>query len=267
MRRGEVLAIVQAGGQGSRMDVLTRERVKPALPFGGVHRLVDLALSSLVHSELVDVWVSVQYQVASIDDYLARGRPWSLDRNRGGFRRMVPQTGTGPSSEERFASGNADLLLKLQADIAVKGAEHVVVSSADHVFNMELAPVIEQHASRGSVATLVTAEATKKDAAANVAVLTGRGGVVRDIEVKVSRPSTGTVATEIFVYRTEPLLEALQQLRADLEDAGEGDETGVGHFGEHLLPRLIETRGGARRTDRRLLARPRPAAHLPPGPR
>ena len=104
MRRGEVLAIVQAGGQGSRMDVLTRERAKPALPFGGVHRLVDFALSSLVHSELVDVWVSVQYQVASIDDYLAGGRPWSLDRNRGGFRRMVPQTGTGPSSEEGFAS-------------------------------------------------------------------------------------------------------------------------------------------------------------------
>ena len=139
MRRGEVLAIVQAGGQGSRMDVLTRERAKPALPFGGVHRLVDFALSSLVHSELVDVWVSVQYQVASIDDYLAGGRPWSLDRNRGGFRRMVPQTGTGPTSEEGFASGNADLLLKLQADIAVQGAEHVIVCSADHVFNMDLA--------------------------------------------------------------------------------------------------------------------------------
>jgi glucose-1-phosphate adenylyltransferase len=240
MRRGEVLAIVQAGGQGSRMDVLTRERAKPALPFGGMHRLVDFALSSLLHSELVDVWVSVQYQVASIDDYLAGGRPWSLDRNRGGFRRMVPQTGTGPSSEEGFASGNADLLLKLQADIATQGADHVVVSSADHVFNMDLAPVVEQHVQRGSVATLVTAEVTKKEASDNVALLTGRGGVVRDVEVKVSRPSTGTVATEIFVYRTEPLLDALQQLRAELDDAAESDDTGVGDFGEHLLPRLIE---------------------------
>lgn len=241
MRRSEVLAIVQAGGQGSRMDVLTRERAKPALPFGGVHRLVDFALSSLLHSELVDVWVSVQHQVASIDDYLAGGRPWSMDRNRGGFRRMVPQTGTGPSSEEGFASGNADLLLKLRADIATQGADHVVVSSADHVFNMDLAPVIEQHVQRGSVATLVTAEVTKKEASDNVAVLTGRGGAVRDVEVKVSRPSTGTVATEIFVYRTEPLLDALQQLRAELDDAEEGDDTGIGDFGEHLLPRLIET--------------------------
>ena len=240
MRRGEVLAVVQAGGQGSRMDVLTRERAKPALPFGGVHRLVDFALSSLAHAELDDVWVSVQYQVASIDDYLAGGRPWSLDRNRGGFRRMVPQTGTGPTSEEGFASGNADLLLKLAADIEAHGAEHVVVTSADHVFNMDLRPVIEEHVARGSTATLVTAEVTKKDASDNVAVLTGRGGVVRDLEVKVARPSTGTVATEIFVYRTAPLLAALTALRAELDDHEEGDDSGLGDFGEHLLPRLID---------------------------
>ena len=81
---------MQAGGQGSRMDVLTRERAKPVLPYGGTHRLIDFVLSSLANSGLVDVWVSVEYQVASIDDYLSGGRPWSLDRNRGGFRRMVP---------------------------------------------------------------------------------------------------------------------------------------------------------------------------------
>lgn len=241
MRRGEVLAVVQAGGQGARMDVLTRERAKPALPFGGVHRLVDFALSSLVHSELEDVWVSVQYQVASIDDHLAGGRPWSLDRNRGGFRRMVPQTGTGPTSEKGFSSGNADLLLKLQADLAAHGAEHVVVTSADHVFAMDLRPVIEDHAARGSAATLVTAEVSRKEASDNVAVMTGRGGAVTGLEVKVARPRTGTVATEIFVYRTAALLEALTTLRAELDDMEPGDDSGLGDFGEHLLPRLIET--------------------------
>ena len=107
-RRGDVLALVQAGGQGSRMDVLTRERAKPVLPYAGTHRLIDFTLSSLAHSGLVDVWVSVEYQVASLDDYLSGGRPWSLDRNRGGFRRMVPQTGSGPATEDAFAHGNAD---------------------------------------------------------------------------------------------------------------------------------------------------------------
>jgi glucose-1-phosphate adenylyltransferase len=117
-----------------------------------------------------------------------------------------------------------------------------MVTSADHVFNMDLRPVIEEHASNGSTATLVTAEVTKKDASDNVAVLSGRGGVVRDLEVKVARPSTGTVATEIFVYRTAPLLDALTALRAELDDREDGDDdSGLGDFGEHLLPRLIET--------------------------
>ncbi len=90
-----MLAIVQAGGQGSRMDVLTRERAKPALPFAGTHRLIDFVLSSLVHSGISDVWVSVQYQAGSLDQHLAGGRPWDLDRLRGGFRRMVPEEGSG----------------------------------------------------------------------------------------------------------------------------------------------------------------------------
>ncbi|WP_256821650.1 sugar phosphate nucleotidyltransferase, partial [Dietzia sp. Die43] len=106
-----------AGGAGSRMDVLTRERAKPALPFGGVHRLIDFTLSALVHARLREVWVSVEYQVASIDEYLSGGRPWDLDRSRGGFRRMVPETGSGPATEDRFAYGNGDLLLRMSRDL------------------------------------------------------------------------------------------------------------------------------------------------------
>lgn len=245
-RRGEVLALVQAGGQGSRMDVLTRERAKPALPYGGVHRLIDFALSGLVHADLADVWVSLEYQVTSIDDYLSGGRPWSLDRNRGGFRRIVPQTGTGPATESGFAHGNGDLLLRMSADVAAFGARTLVVCSADHVFNMDLAPVIEEHVAAGRVATVLTSEVSKKDAADNVVVLAGGDGTVTGIEHKPSRPSAGTVATEIFVYDTEALLTTLQDLRRelageqDLEDAADGD-SGIGDFGEHLLPRLVET--------------------------
>lgn len=245
-RRGEVLALVQAGGQGSRMDVLTRERAKPALPYGGVHRLVDFALSGLVHADLADVWVSLEYQVTSIDDYLSGGRPWSLDRNRGGFRRIVPQTGTGPATESGFAFGNGDLLLRMSADIEAFGASTLVVCSADHVFNMDLAPVIEEHVAAGRTATVLTSEVTRKDASDNVVVLAGRGGRVTGIEHKPSKPSAGTVATEIFVYDTAALLGALHELRHELageqdpEDAAEGD-SGIGDFGEHLLPRLVES--------------------------
>ena len=244
-RRGEVLALVQAGGQGSRMDVLTRERAKPALPYGGVHRLIDFALSGLVHADLSDVWVSLEYQVTSIDEYLSGGRPWSLDRNRGGFRRIVPQTGTGPATESGFAHGNGDLLLRMSADLEAFGARTLVVCSADHVFNMDLAPVIEEHVAAGRSATVLTSEVSKKDASDNVVVLARRDGTVTGIEHKPSRPSGGTVATEIFVYDTAVLIETLHDLRAEL--AGEQDEadaeqgdSGIGDFGEHLLPRLVE---------------------------
>ena len=245
-RRGEVLALVQAGGRGSRMDVLTRERAKPALPYGGVHRLIDFALSGLVHADLSDVWVSLEYQVTSIDEYLSGGRPWSLDRNRGGFRRIVPQTGTGPATESGFAHGNGDLLLRMSADIEAFGARTLVVCSADHVFNMDLGPVVDEHVASGRVATVLTSEVTRKDAADNVVVLAKLDGTVTGIEHKPSRPSSGTVASEIFVYDTEALMAALYALRADLaggrdpQDAADGD-SGIGDFGEHLLPRLVDS--------------------------
>ncbi len=238
--RGGVLALVQAGGAGSRMDVLTRERAKPALPYAGVHRLVDFTLSSLVHAGLHRVWVSVEYQVASIDEYLAGGRPWDLDSSRGGFRRMVPQTGSGPATEDRFAHGNGDLLLRMARDLEASGARTLVVSSADHVFAADLAPVVAGHQESGVVATVLTSEVTKREASQNVTVTVAGDGRVTEVEEKPTRPSTGTVATEIFVYEVGPLLELLGTLRAELSGDAEGDDSGIGDFAEHLLPRLVD---------------------------
>lgn len=238
----DVLGLVQAGGSGGRMDVLTRERAKPALPYAGVHRLVDFPLSSLVHSGIADVWVSLEYQVASIDEYLSGGRPWDLDRTRGGFRRMVPQSGSGPATEDRFAHGNGDLLLRMARDLEASGASTLVVMSADSVFSVDLGPVLEEHRRAGLTATVLTSEVSKKEASSNVTVAAGRGGRITGVEVKPSRPSTGVVATEIFVYEVEPLLTTLRELRAELSGEAEGDDSGIGDFGEHLLPRLVEQR-------------------------
>jgi len=235
----DVLALVQAGGQGGRMDVLTRERAKPALPFGGVHRLVDFPLSSFVHAEVRDVWISVEYQVASIDEYLSGGRPWDLDSSRGGFRRMVPQTGSGPATEDKFAHGNGDLLLRLARDIESHGASTLVVSSSDHVFSAEFDSVIAGHRASGLVATVLTAEVSSREASANVTVIS-HDGLVTELEEKPEQPRTGTVLTELFVYEVEPLLATLGELRAELSGDAEGDDSGIGDFAEHLLPRLAE---------------------------
>ena len=222
------------------MDVLTRERAKPALPWGGVHRLIDFPLTSLVYGGFNDVWVSVEYQVASIDQYLSGGRPWDLDSNRGGFRRMVPQTGSGAPTEDAFAHGNGDLLLRMSRDIESHGAEHLLVCSADHVFAEDLGQVYADHVASGADATVVTAEVSRKEAAQNTVVLT-EGDRVTGVQDHVSRPDSGTVATEVFLYRVAPLLETLRDLRAELSgDADDEGDSGIGDAGEHLLPRLAD---------------------------
>jgi glucose-1-phosphate adenylyltransferase len=99
-----VLALLQAGGAGSRMDVLTRETPKPALPFAGAFRLIDVPLSNLRNSGLNDVWVSVQYLAQVLTDVMANGKPWDLDRHRGGFRVIMPEQAGPPSGRVSSAA-------------------------------------------------------------------------------------------------------------------------------------------------------------------
>ena len=241
-RRGEVLALVQAGGQGGRMDVLTRERAKPALPYGGVHRLVDFALSALVHADLVDVWVSLEYQVTSIDDYLSGGRPWSLDRNRGGFRRMVPQTGTGPATESGFAHGNGDLLLRMSADLEAFGAPTLVVCSADHVFNMDLGPG-HRRARRRRPGGHGAHHRGDQEGRLGQRRGAGRGATAPSPRSSTSRRARPAARSRPRSSSTTPrsCSRTLRELRAELAGDQEGDDSGLGDFGEHVLPRLVET--------------------------
>ena len=207
------LAIVQAGGAGSRMDVLTRERAKPALPFAGTHALLDFPLSSLVASNVTDVWVSVQYQSSTLVTYLAGGRPWDLDRTHGGFRRLTPEQGSGGPQDDGFSHGNADGLFRLRDQIAEFDPDVLLVLSADHVFSTDLRPIIARHVERGAECTIVTAEVGVQEARHNMVVTSGRGGLVSEVDYKPSSTSNGTVAVEIFLYEPTAMVTELERLR------------------------------------------------------
>ena len=233
-----VLAVVQAGGQGSRMDVLTRERAKPTLPFGGSYQLVDIALSNLVHSGITDVWLSVQYQAGSLHRHLAAGRPWDLDRTRGGLRWMVPEEGGGSAAQDGFSDGNADDLSRFADSVRRFGADVVVVTSTDQVWAHDLRPVVATHLERGSDCTIVTTEVSRTQATQKDVVTVGRGSRVSRVEHKPDDPSGTTIAAEVFLFGTEALCRTLDDLRRELSHGADGS-TGIGDFGEHLLPRLI----------------------------
>ncbi|CAA9368515.1 MAG: Glucose-1-phosphate adenylyltransferase [uncultured Nocardioidaceae bacterium] len=239
MSRRKILAIVLAGGAGGRMDVLTRERAKPSLPFGGVFQLIDFPLSNLLHSGVDHVWVSVQYQASSLDYEIANGRPWDLDRTHGGFRLLPPQEGAG-SAEDGLARGNADVLFRVRDLVRAAEPELVLVMSSDHVYRMDYTDAINRHDERGAECTIVTTEVPEAEAPHHATVMADRAGWVTDFAYKSASPTTCVVATEIFVYDPTVLVQTLEELQTALTEASPEGDTGLGDFGEHLLPRLVE---------------------------
>ncbi|WP_395657804.1 glucose-1-phosphate adenylyltransferase family protein [Nocardioides sp.] len=240
MPRPHVLALVQAGGSGGRMDVLTRERAKPTLPFAGVFRLIDFPLSNLANSGIDNVWLSVQFLGASMGEQVSNGRPWDLDRNRGGLRLLMPEQGTGSTDEEGFARGNADELYRIRDQVATDAPQELVVCSADHVYRFDFNEALETHRRAGAECTVVTATVPLPEAVDHATVETDDDGRVTGFAYKPDDPTTGTVAAEIFVYDPEVLVELLEELHRELgADAPEGD-SGLGDYGEHLLPRLVD---------------------------
>ena len=240
MPRSHVLALVQAGGAGGRMDVLTRERAKPMLPFAGVHRLIDFPLSNLANSGVSDVWLSVQFQGAAMGEQVSNGRPWDLDRTRGGLRLLMPEQGTGGTDEEGFAHGNADELYRVRDQIVADGPELLVVCSADHVYRFDVNDALATHRRAGAECTVVTASVPLEQASDHATVETDADGRVTGFDYKPDDPTTGTVAAEIFVYDPEVLVAVLEELHRDLgADADEGD-SGLGDYGDHLLPHLVD---------------------------
>jgi glucose-1-phosphate adenylyltransferase len=248
MEQTKILAIVQAGGAGGRMDVLTLERAKPALPFAGSYQLLDFPLSNLVNSGVDDVWLSVQYQASALQDQVRNGRPWDLDRTAGGLGLLIPQQGTGSMDEEGFAHGNADELFRLRDDLRRADPDLVLVMSSDHVYRLDYRDVVDTHRSKGAEVTMVVTDIDDvyaEDPSDHGVVEVNRLGRVTSFAYKPDRPASSTVATEVFLYEPEVLLEVLEELHREQSDGqDDGDDgvgdTGLGDFGDLLLPRLVE---------------------------
>jgi len=236
MARETVLALIMAGGTGGRMGPLAEVRAKPALPYGGVYRLIDFPLSNCVNSGIGDVWVIEQYQPNSLNDHLASGRPWDLDRLYGGLKLLPPQQG---GNEDGWHQGNADAIYRNRQRIRDFAPDVLVVLSADHVYKLDYRDAIDRHNERGADVTLVTTEVPIEEAGRFGVVETDAEGTVTGFEYKPDSPRTGIVTTEVFVYNSSTLLQTLDELVA--ERGGEEGES-LEDFGDELLPRLVSDR-------------------------
>ncbi|WP_262849794.1 glucose-1-phosphate adenylyltransferase family protein [Mumia quercus] len=230
MRPLDVIAIVLAGGKGGRLGELTERRAKPAVPVAGSYRLVDIVLSNLVHSGVSDVWMIEQYLPGSLNEHLAHGRPWDLDRSWGGLRVVPPFEGAEGGG---FAQGNADALARQAEALRERASDVTLVLSADHLYTLDLRDVLETHARTDADLTIVTTTGVP-DASRHGVVEVDDDGGVTGFAYKPDEPATDVVAAEIFAYRTTTLLEAfdhLLEVHDQLED-----------YGDQLVPYLVENR-------------------------
>jgi glucose-1-phosphate adenylyltransferase len=231
-----VLVLVLAGGAGGRLELLTEQRAKPAVPFAGVYRLIDFPLSNCQHSHLADVWVSVQFHPTSLSQHLANGRPWDLDRTDGGLLVLPPYQGTDRAG---WVSGTANSLWRYAPLVRDFAPDALVVVSADAVYKLDYREVVDGHLGSGAEVTMVTTEVAEDDAPRYGIVEVGSGGRVADYAYKPDQPRTTTATNEVFVFSPDPTLDRLEAL------AAEHGEEGLEDLGTHVLP--AQTRDGLAR--------------------
>lgn len=231
--RSRTLAIVLAGGAGGRLELLTEHRAKPAVPFGGTHRLIDVALSCCSHAGIADVWVSQQHNPASLSDHLSNGRPWDLDRTRGGLLVLHPAKGT---QREGWHEGTADALWRLAPLIRELAPDVLLLASADAIYRMDYDGIVTGHRDGRAAVTFVTAEVPPGEEPGRFGVVQVSGGRVTGYAHKPAEPDGTLVATEVFTFTPTPLLECLEQL------AAEAGEDGLEDIGDAVLPLLVDAR-------------------------
>lgn len=230
MAAPRTLVLVLAGGKGSRLELLTEHRAKPAVPFGGHHRLVDVPLSNCLHSGVTDVWVSLQHNPVSLGRHLANGRPWDLDRTHGGLLVLHPRT--SDQGRDGWSAGTADGLLRDADLIREHAPDQLVVVSADAVYRLDYAEVVEQHRGSGASVTLVTTRVEPGDAG-RYGVVQVEGERVTDYVLKPDDPATDLVCNEVMVLEPTRVLDLLEEL------AAQAGEDGLQDLGHELLPALV----------------------------
>ncbi len=228
---GDVAVMILAGGQGERLSILSRQRAKPAVPFGGKYRIIDFALSNCVNSGLYDVAVLTQYRPHSLNEHIGHGRPWDLDRERdGGVVILQPYLGRSTSGWYR---GTADAVYHNLFYITRRQYRDVLILAGDHVYAMDYRPMIAHHRARDADVTIAVQPVAWSEVSRFGVVLTDQGDWVVDFEEKPRQPRSNLVSMGIYLFRRDVLLDLFLH---DHPDAPEFID-----FGKDVIPYLIRS--------------------------
>lgn len=225
--RDKTVAMILAGGQGERLSVLSRQRAKPAVMFGGKYRIIDFALSNCVNSGIYDVAVLTQYRPHSLNDHIGHGRSWDLDRANGGVRVLQPYLGRARSDWYR---GTADAIYHNLFYVEETRATDVLILSGDHVYAMDYRPMLELHRDSCADVTVAVQPVPWEDASRFGVMSVNDSGLITDFDEKPASPRSNLASMGVYVFRAEVL--------RDIFRREEGGRTMI-DFGHEVIPFLI----------------------------
>ena len=231
----KVLAIILAGGQGERLSLLSEKRAKPAVPFAGKYRIIDFALSNCVNSGISDVAVLTQYRPHSLNDHIGIGKPWDLDRQKGGIHLLQPYIGR---QEADWYQGTADAVYQNIGIIMESRCDYVLILAGDHIYRMNYEPMIDFHLQNAADATLGAAVISIEDGHRFGILETDVRGRVASFEEKPKSPRGTLGSMGIYVFSRETLIRVLME---NAHAAENGIPT-QHDFGRDIIPNMV-TRG------------------------
>lgn len=224
----ECIAMLLAGGQGSRLYDLTKHTAKPAVSFVGKYKIIDFPLSNCINSGIDTVGVLTQYQPLALNEYIGNGAPWDLDRSRGGVSVLPPYQGNKKSD---WYKGTANAIYQNINFIKQYNPDYVLILSGDHIYRMDYSDMISQHKKNGAACTVATISVPIEEASRFGICNTRDDGSIYEFEEKPKNPKNNQASMGIYVFTTDILIKYLE--------SDEADENSSNDFGKNIIPNLL----------------------------
>ena len=223
MRKKEMIAMLLAGGQGSRLGVLTSKVAKPAVAFGGKYRIIDFPLSNCINSGIDTVGVLTQYQPLRLNSHIGIGIPWDLDRNFGGVTILPPYEKSGNSE---WYTGTANAIYQNLDYMETFHPDYVLILSGDHIYKMDYEVMLDYHKANHADITIAAMPVPIEEASRFGVVVTDGEGRIEEFQEKPPQPKSNLASMGIYIFSWQVLKDALIALR---------NEPGC-DFGKHIIP-------------------------------
>ena len=228
MRKKEWIAMLLAGGQGSRLYSLTKNLAKPAVPFGGKYRIIDFPLSNCVNSGIDTVGVLTQYQPLVLNEYIGSGQPWDLDRQEGGVFVLPPYQ---KSSGSDWYTGTANAIYQNLPFIERYDPEYVLILSGDHIYKMDYEKMLKFHKEKEADCTIAVLQVPMEEASRFGIMNAQEDGKIYEFEEKPAHPKSNLASMGIYIFTWKKLREYLEQ---DAKTPGSAND-----FGKNIIPSML----------------------------